>query len=272
MKEKIDSCKLKRIQLNILDYVANFCSQNGINYWLDCGTLLGAIRHNGYITWDDDIDIGMLREDYDKFIKIFNKIKNSNIKLHCYETDKNWYLPYGKILDESTLLYEPDEKSGVKSSINIDVFVYDNAPDNDNQLNKMFKLRDLYRNLNNLQKFKHFASDKNQIFNIIRLPIWLLFQLIPQGFFIQKSINNSKKFVNSNSRKVGNFTSISKQSCSKDVFNSFVKVNFEGKEYYAPIGYDKWLKSFYGDYMKLPPKEKQISHHKFVAYEIKGDD
>ena len=73
--------ELKRIQLSILDRVAEFCEKNAINYWLDCGTLLGAVRHKGYIPWDDDIDIGMLRPDYDRFLKTFNE-KNDVYKVY----------------------------------------------------------------------------------------------------------------------------------------------------------------------------------------------
>ena len=69
MKE-IDLKELRKIQIEILDDINTFCKKNKINYWIDCGTLLGAVRHSGYIPWDDDIDIGMLREDYDKFLKI----------------------------------------------------------------------------------------------------------------------------------------------------------------------------------------------------------
>lgn len=264
--KKIELNELKKIQLGILDYVDVFCRKNNINYWIDCGTLLGAVRHGGYIPWDDDIDIGMLRNDYNKFIKLFNANNKSNYKFHCYEIDKNWYLPFGKVLDETTILFEPDEQSGIKSSVNIDIFVYDNAPSDSKQLNRMFKLRDRYRLLNSLQTFKHFTDDKKQHYNILRYPLWLLFQLFPRGIFIKKSIENSKKYSRNDTNKVGNFTSNEKQTCDKKVFNSFVKVDFEGKKYPAPVGYDEWLRSFYGDYMKLPPKEKQVSHHKFVAY------
>lgn len=103
-------------------------------------------------------------------------------------------------------------------------------------------------------------------YSIIRYPVWLIFQILPKGIFVKKSIKNSKKYCDIDTGFVGNFVGQTRFVCSTDVFSSFVDVEFEGEKYPAPIGYDEWLKSFYGDYMKLPPKEKQVSHHKFVAY------
>lgn len=119
--------EVKKVQLQILSHVAKFCDENGICYWIDSGTLLGAIRHKGYIPWDDDIDIGMLREDYDRFSEIFNKA-NSTYHFLCIENTPDFYLPHGKVCDSETILYEPDE-NGYKSAVNIDIFVYDNAPE-----------------------------------------------------------------------------------------------------------------------------------------------
>jgi len=263
--KKIELDELKKIQLEILDYVANFCEHNNINYWLDCGTLIGTIRHKGYIPWDDDIDVGMLRPDYDKFMNMFNN-NTTYYSAHCLENDKKWYLPYGKVLDNRTILFEPDEKAGIKSAVNIDIFVYDNAPEDDVLLNRMYKKRDIYSKFNMLQQSKHFTDDKKLKYNIVRIPVWVIFQLFPKSFFAKKVINNSKKFENTETGYVGNFTSDSRIKCSKEIFNSFIDGEFEGKKFKVPIGYDKWLTSFYGDYMKIPPKEKQISHHKFIAY------
>lgn len=264
--EKIGLKELKEIQIAILVYVADFCKKNDINYWLDAGTLLGAIRHNGYIPWDDDIDIGMLRPDYEKFMKLFNLNNTSNYKARCYENDKNWYYPYGKVIDESTVLYEPDEKSGIKSSVFIDVFVYDNAPQSKKELEIMYRKRDRYAKLNSIQVSKHFTLESRQKYNFLRFPFWLIFQLLPKRIFVKKSIENSKKYVNNDTGYVGNFTSVTKIFCPKSIFDSFIEVDFEGKKFFAPIGYDEWLKAFYGNYMELPPKEKRVSHHKFVAY------
>ena len=90
--KKIELDELKKRQLNILDVVTHFCEKNDINYFLDCGTLLGAVRHKGYIPWDDDIDIGMMRDNYDKFLKLFNE-KNTRYKALTCEIDDNFLYP-----------------------------------------------------------------------------------------------------------------------------------------------------------------------------------
>lgn len=262
---------LKKIQLEILDYVSSFCEKNKINYWLDCGTLLGAVRHNGYIPWDDDIDIGMLREDYDKFIKLFNK-QNDKYKVYSIENNKKFNYPYAKVLDTTTVLYEPDMKYGKKSCINIDVFVYDNAPDNDKKLEKIFKKRDFLLICNVVKTSPHFATKSNFVQKILRYVGYYAFKILPVGFFSKLIISNSSKYKNYNTRRVGNFTSYSKVVAEKEIFSSFIKMPFEGNEYNVPIGYDKWLKLFYKDYMQLPPVEKRKSTHKFVAFKEKKDD
>ena len=115
----IDVYELKRIQLEILDNVMKFCDENDINCWLNGGTLLGAIRHKGYIPWDDDIDLGMLRKDYEKFRQLFN-VNNTRYKLVCFDDDTEFLYPFGKVIDTSTILYEPDE-NGIKLAVNIDI-------------------------------------------------------------------------------------------------------------------------------------------------------
>jgi len=263
--KKIDLEELKKIQLEILDVVSKFCDENNIKYWIDSGTLLGAIRHKGYIPWDDDIDIGMLRDDYDKFMKLFNQ-SNDRYQFYSVENNKKFNFPFGKVLDTTTVLYEPDEKHGYKLSVNIDVFVYDNAPDDNKELAKMLKKRNIYNTFKSVQISPVATTKKFHITNIIRIPCYYILKLLPKGYFSEKLIKNSKKYINDKTKRVGNFTGVYTMTCNKGVFKSFIDVEFEGKKYKAPIGYDEWLKSFYGDYMKLPPEEKRISTHKFVAY------
>ena len=103
-KNKITLEELKSLQMNILDYVDSFCKENNIRYSLCGGSLIGAIRHKGYIPWDDDIDIMMPRPDYDKFLALFNKNADSRYCAINYLTDKEFYQPFSKIVDTSTVL------------------------------------------------------------------------------------------------------------------------------------------------------------------------
>ena len=251
----------KRIQLAILEITDHFCRENGIQYWLDSGTLLGAVRHQGYIPWDDDIDIGMLRSDFERFITTFNE-SNSRYQVICNELDRHCFYPYAKVVDTETVLYEPDE-NGLQLCINIDIFVYDVTPDEEKS-RRQYVLRDRLAFLNAAQ------------FGLLRPKIWYkkmllvfmrqMLHIFPKGFFAGKMVQNSRKYDGSNAEYVGNFTAFSKILCSIHVFDSFLSGNFEGKSYPIPVGYDQWLRTFYGDYMVLPPVEERVTHHTKIAF------
>ncbi len=259
--------ELKRVQLNILKDVHNFCIENNINYWLDSGTLIGAIRHKGYIPWDDDIDIGMLRDDYNKFLREYNK-RDSKYKCYSIENNNKMYYPFAKVLDTSTILYEPDEK-GNKLCINIDLFPYDNAPISKEKTIKIYKKR------NRLQRFRSLASHNVHAGCFLRktliVMISLPFKLFPKGYFDRKIVKNALCAYGQNTRRIGNFTSREEIFSDERIFDSFVDVEFEGNMFKAPIGYDEWLRDFYGDYMVLPPEKERISMHNYKAYIEDGD-
>ena len=262
MKE-ITMDELKRIQIGILDVVDEYCLSNGISYWLDSGTLLGAIRHNGYIPWDDDVDIGMLRPDFDRFIREFNS-SNQRYKVICVENDPDCCYVYAKVLDTNTTLYEPDE-NGIKICVKIDVFVYDNAPNEKRKLKRAYDRRDFLRHCNILRNYNDEPS--GGIFRrVMDTFLRVMIKPFPKNYFALKMVANSKKYNGCDTECVGNFTAFTRMICNKKVFERFIRHSFEGKEYNIPIGYDVWLKSFYGDYMQLPPIEKRVSLHKFKAY------
>ena len=265
--KRINGEELKAIQLEILDAVADFCDKNGISYWIDCGTLLGAIRHKGYIPWDDDIDIGMLRPDYDRFLALFNE-NQEKYRAYSVENNPDFHYSFAKVLDTNTVLYEPD-RNGNKLSINIDVFVYDNVPDEDTA-NKLYRVRDWYRACHLLHDMNHLpATRTNPAFIAGCKVLQVLLTPFPKGYFIRKLVANAKQYVSADTQYVGNFMAESKMMCDKEVFSQFTTAEFEGRQYRIPAGYDTWLKAFYGDYMKLPPEEKRVSHHLFEAY-VKG--
>lgn len=264
--------ELKTIQLEMLDVVAKFCEERGINYWVDSGTLLGAIRHKGYIPWDDDIDVGMLRPDYDRFIQEFNGTY-PRYEFHCIENDPDFYKPFGKVYDKTTVLYEPDE-SGVKMAVNIDIFVYDNAPDNALKCRTMLLRHLIYTKLNDARVVPVFKRPNGNV--IRKILVYILravahivpYRFMPYNYFAVKAIQNSRRYIHENTKRVGNFTGLTPITWSKEIFRSFIDVEFEGRKYKAPVGYDEWLRGFYGDYMQLPPEKERYSRHSFKAYWI----
>ena len=258
-----DLAELRVIQTEILDVVDRFCEENHIRYWLDGGTLIGAIRHKGYIPWDDDIDIGMLRTDFDRFIREFNTY-DERYEVNCFEIDPLFAYAYAKVMDKKTILYEPDE-NGKKLHINIDVFAYDNAPDDSKLEEKMFRRRDFFRDahIQRTASYKPTGSlPKRALIRFARV----LSRPFPRDFFVKKLIENAKTYSDVETTRFGNFVGVTKFACSKRVLNSLVDAEFEGRLYKVPEGYDEYLTQCFGDYMKLPPQEEQVSHHMFKAY------
>ena len=260
---KIEINELRERQLEILDYVSLFCDQNGIRYWLDSGTLLGAVRHKGFIPWDDDIDIGMLREDYDRFVLLFReKCDKPGYVLKCPEMDKDWHLPFGKVMDMTTLLVQ----DGFNLGINIDIFPFDDAPENMNTVEKMYRIRDLLKSVDAASRNTMPPSGtvvRKGIVSCIRV----FLHCFPQYWFIRKVAKYARKYNGNNLTKVGNFTGEAKMKpCEKQLVETTVSAEFENRVFRIPKGYNQWLCSFYGpDYMQLPPEDKR-KHHTFEAY------
>lgn len=254
--------ELKDIQLEILDYVDSFCQKHNIMYSLACGTLLGAIRHKGFIPWDDDIDIQMLRPDYEKFITLFKKEQHERF----YIQTKSDYvdIPYAKVSTNDTVLIE--EHSRNITGVNIDLFPIDGVKD----------LKDFNKRHKKVLRLYQWYSIKNfeysrcpSLFAKLKLAIKKLLLFGMSNTDIQTKIENiAQKYSIEECDYLFEMVAgrIYKNPFHKDAFTSTFNTPFEDKEYHALNGYDEYLKACYGDYMKLPPKEKQVTHHNFKAY------
>ena len=267
MKE-ITPSRLKELQLGILDTVAEFCTAHGINYWLNAGTLLGAVRHRGYIPWDDDVDLAMLRRDYDKFMAEFNG-SNSRYKFVCYENDPESFTHFGKVLDTSTVLYEPDEK-GEKLSVYIDIFPMDNAPDDVSARERMFRRRNVLYVCNLGRKLPVFLTPTRGGI-LRRLCVYAfrgVLRVFPRYYFVKALVRNAKRFAGADTEYFGDFTGTHNAAMRRDLAENITRLEFEGKKYNAPAGYEEWLRKLFGDYMRLPAPEKRASTHFFRAYEL----
>ena len=261
---RLEVQELRKIQLEILDVVTKFCDENDINYFLNGGTLLGAIRHKGYIPWDDDIDLGMLRPDYDKFMKLFNE-NNTRYKFYSNENTPGFFAMCGRIVDTdpNTFAYERTVRIGIY----IDIFVFDNAPDDDELVKKMFTRRDYYEIYNYRRVMPLFYG---VIPNTFRKMLTIVFRatlrILPRGYFSDKYIQNAKSFNHVITKRVGDFVGLHDVVYDREILENLTTAEFEGKLYKIPARYDEFLRGLYGDYMQLPPVEQQKSHHNLEAW------
>lgn len=258
--------EFRKALLDTMSAVDSFCNDNGINYSIADGTLLGAVRHKGFIPWDDDIDIYMLREDYNKFISLFPQKYQDYYTLHCLENDPKWHKLFAKVSDDRTLMHN-EIRSTNQYGVNIDVFPVDEVPDDKIEWMKfMKKVMFRYFIINN--KSRRLSSKRSLLNNlgIIFLDILLLPFSRNNLFrrtnkFIQKY--NGKGFVSCYEVSFGLDL---KQPFDKSLFNDIMKWNFEDRLYNGFTNADAFLEESYGrDFMQLPPHDKRV-HHSDKAY------
>ena len=264
MKE-INRSEMRGIQMATLDYFAEFCRDNDLKWWLDYGTLLGAVRHKGYIPWDDDIDVSMMREDYETLKKLFNDYASRNgnrYRLLDAELDKSYPYTFGKIVDTETILYEGTQEV-ITTGVYMDVFAVDNAPSDVKKYRKMLKRRD---SLGKLRKVKLLEENPDIKSARYRKVIMLkrLLTLVPMHVIISRIHKNAIKYEGVKTGKIasfqwpyGNFEFY----LDDDFFDELIELSFEGKSYPAPAKYDEWLTEHYKDYMTLPPVEDRVQHN-----------
>lgn len=269
--KKLSMDEIKRIELEILEKIDAFCKKHDIKYFLAYGTLLGAIRHKGFIPWDDDIDIQMPREDYERFIKLFkdeNKYKNLKVVSPYDKISKHTYV---KVIDTRTIkieervLYAENESLG----IDIDIFPIDGQPTELKAFKKWYnKKYRLYR-LHNVSIIDpKTLSWKKRIIT----PFVKLFGRNKRYLKRAEKLNQGYGFENS--EFVGSTAGLSnsmRNRYHRSCYEQAIDVLFDGYTFKAPIGYDEILTAMYGDYMK-PPKSIQSTHVNECYMKEEGDN
>lgn len=259
--------EIKKIQLEILRDFDGFCRANDIKYFLSNGTLLGAVKYKGYIPWDDDIDVFMLREEYDKLVNTFKeKNKNKNLTLNAVENNSSYLFPFAKLSDNSTLLVE-NGYLGVDIGINIDIFPVDNYGKTPEDCADTFKRFEKYRKRLNKAKLKITAS-KTVWHTAAKFVFTFLYKLVGAKYYCRKIIKEATTLGTADNYRgnvVWGFYGAS-EAFPKELFEEMAEVEFEGEKYNAPKDYDRYLTGLYGEWRKDPPTEKQKTHHTYKAY------
>ena len=261
--------ELKNVELNILKQFAKVCDRLSLRYSLAGGTLLGAIRHKGFIPWDDDIDVFMPRPDYDKFIKYCSKNKLP-FGLFCHETNTKCKILWAKLYDPNTLLIETYMENIDLSGVYIDVFPIDGLGNTKSEATAKFRKTWLLRELLVASKWQHFFRSNTHAWYIepVRYVLYLLSRFISQSWLISVIEKDCRSIDFDKSKYACCIFGVYRQKeiMEQKIYTNYIDMIFEGEKFKGVADYDVYLTHFYGDYMTLPPVEKRKTHHTFKAY------
>ena len=257
--------EMKKIELNILIYFTEVCEENNLRYYLGGGTLLGAVRHKGFIPWDDDIDVMMPRPDFQKLLSL--SINNENYNIIKPGT-AGYYYNFAKLVDTRTILEEKGIKRIDGLGVYIDIFPLDGMPETPDDRKKRFKeLNSIRKRINNtcllrpkfhrnpfayLNACRIYNSNKNIDLSSL------------QKKYLDSALKNSfddSEFVFAAGGAYG----------ARDIFpgkwfEKEIELQFENLSVKAFNGYDFYLTQLYGDYMTLPPEDKRVTPHHTIVY------
>ena len=255
---------LQELELMILKDFIKICEENDLTYYMYAGSLLGAIRHNGFIPWDDDLDVIMFRDDFERFKKIFIASNNDKYELLCNETNEDYFHLLAKLMLKGTKFEEHwVSKVDFHIGINMDIFVLDDLVEEGFKRNYQLKKSFWYNKLMIMSKIKlDNLPIVTKVITHAGYHILNLFRINPSTLN-RKCLNFLKKYKNPNATHVFDISATAEeypQIFRKEDFKSVTRVKFEDIEVNAPINYDYILKSLYGDYMQLPPEEDRYNH------------
>lgn len=259
---------IRRIQMEeilILDEVVRICKKHNIQYFLAGGTLLGAVRHHGFIPWDDDLDIMMMRNDYNKFLKVCEEEIDPRFSLQYEKTDENYWLPFAKVRLKNTIYDEIKAQRNIKEKgFWVDIFPLDYSMGSNKWIEQIKRIV-LIKIQNGVRMYKWEANGKES--DDVNSHVLVLYTILKKLGIKNKQLlglysrvaksSRGKRFIVNQGSKYG----IEKQTMPYEYYFPPTMILFEGKDYCAPNRCRDVLSHIYGDnYMNLPPVEKREIH------------
>lgn len=258
--------EIQKVEIDLLKFFHAFCVENNIRYFISHGTLLGAVRYKHFIPWDDDLDVLVPREDYNRLLKLFQD--DERYRLFSYERVPSYRYPYAKLCDMTTQKVEIGYDNGVELGLDIDVFPLD-AWDDDLDAAKR-EVRKQKRNIFFLGLTKLEKPDSlNPVKRFVKGLVIGVCKLRGSAYYIKKIMKEAYKPEQQGSRYMGGKSWCiygERDIMPAEVFAGTIELEFEGQMFFAPVGYDIFLTSLYGNYLPEPPVEKRKTHHNFKAY------
>lgn len=255
---------IKKREIEILLDFDRFCKLNKLKYYLAGGTLLGAIRHKGFIPWDDDIDVCMPRKDYEFFVKKFSSEKNK-LDVRCNLLN-NFDLPFAKIVDLYTIIESKFDESENNKHLWIDIFPVDGLPENIDEVKIIYDKCNFYRTILGLVTAK--LGEGTTTF---RKYAKYIFKPLAKLYGRKRCIDKIEQIAKSNPYETSKYVGAvtwglygTGERMLKSEFEKSVEVEFEGHKFPAFSCWDSYLRGLYGNYMELPPIEKRKTHNMTV--------
>ncbi len=267
-QEVTDVNEIQQMELGIMEYIHKVCQKIGVKYFLAYGSLIGAVRHQGFIPWDDDMDICMLREDYEKLQDYLIANPDERYEVMSYKNNLNYVYPFMKVQDNHTYLLEEDVRIDSNMGIYVDIFPVDGYEDDVQFKNKMTKL--IKKRQLSCYTFKGITNTKSVLNSLLRYVSVIIFYFTNTNKYVAQIEELAK------SRKVSDYEQVdyliykdmNKPVWRREWLEQVTTGTFEGKEFTIPKNYHEILTSDYGDYMQLPPVEQRVSHHDFKLWKI----
>lgn len=249
--------KVQQTELDILKTVARFCDRHKITYFLSSGTLLGAVRHGGFIPWDDDVDISMPRADYEKFLSLADEFP-AGFQVVSTRLNPNYPIAITKVRKDGTVMKEPSMAHlAINHGVWIDIFPIDKVAD----ASRLPKRARLFNILNTVINYKLKCASPQKTATKLFCAVLSVLSV--------KTLDRMRTWVMccDENKECGMTTSFASNLGShrllldNGVYFPLRKIQFEDEVFSAPANAEKWLTNAYGDYMTLPPEEKQVNRH-----------
>ena len=269
-QEEID--KVQSNQLYILKEFAKFCDKHEIDYTLDYGTMLGAVREKGFIPWDDDVDVAMLRSDYDRFLELAGNNLNSELFIQNYNSDPGFIHAFSRIRLNGSLALQEDWKNlDCHHGIFIDIFPYDTIPtDKRKRIEHQYLIHIIQEaKLYRVKMLGEAEFDKSKTLQESPLSLLTLERLNIYHTQIITKYNNGFTANDDVTHMTQGFKSYLEFQRTVDEHRDTKTIKFEDDTYPIPKAFDKLLSNVYNDYMSYPPKEDRAPHHGVIKYQTR---
>lgn len=272
MKKELSLQEIQQASFEILKKIKEICDKEGFRYVLTWGTLIGAIRHKGFIPWDDDIDIMMPRPDHDKLMKYMAEHKEELKPLEVFNNETCPNYPYMLTrISDSRYILDVDNEDDFGIGVFIDIYVEDGAGNSKEEALTLMKKTHGYCSLIFLATRQRyvFGLTKGWFKKIIKVPAFVYSHLMGKKYFEKKLMKYVERADYEHSSWVANIiwgTVPEWEVYPKSILEDTIDVEFEGIKFKAPRLYDMVLRQTYGDYMQLPPEKDRIAHHFYSAY------